>query len=417
MYNGMFVLYKATEDSGHHLSMRFVGLDPDEPNPVLQSIVQIVPDGTAQIATFNNVDGLTDLLLSGNQLSWLSAEACVKGSQHPTVIESSSKHAGCTQLQVCQDKHGISVWSMSAASQLSHQELDTKLSYQPPVKKSDATLSENHDKESDRFLVLPKASPEHKDIVLTRRDVIAMLQQAQATLHAPEISAAREEYITQLNNMLQLYGTQIALLAGVTTAAKVADAKLSEVYDTLESHLEVTKVASTGGSVVSIIGTVMLFFPLSLPLGVALTVAGTATIVSASIADTFFFEPDASHAFQAAISTYQLSSKALGDRLNDIEKLQGKLIEFLTTYLTSVHRYPFPSPRPNARPNVPKGLDGHGFDTPHAPNLYSNVASKGLALRAADLESKALAKAAAKSSAEGAELIGNVHSFQCLKDL
>ena len=72
MYRGIFVLYKETlADSG--VSMRFVGLDAEEATPILQSIAQSVPSGARHIATYTNADQLTDLLIAGEKLLWLSA--------------------------------------------------------------------------------------------------------------------------------------------------------------------------------------------------------------------------------------------------------------------------------------------------------------------------------------------------------
>lgn len=65
--------------------MRFVGLDPKDATPVLQSIEQLVPEGACQIATHINGDGLTDLLISGKQLSWLSADDCIRGRKKSSV--------------------------------------------------------------------------------------------------------------------------------------------------------------------------------------------------------------------------------------------------------------------------------------------------------------------------------------------
>lgn len=64
--------------------MRFVGLDLEEATPVLQSIEQLVPEDATKLATFENPDVVTDLLIAGEQLSWLSADDCIEGRKKAT---------------------------------------------------------------------------------------------------------------------------------------------------------------------------------------------------------------------------------------------------------------------------------------------------------------------------------------------
>jgi len=403
MYRGMFVLYQESPHTDAKISMRFVGLDPEEPTPVLQSIDQLVPDGAREIATFDNSDGLSDLLIAGKQLSWLSAEACIQGRKQATVISESSAYTDCTQLEIAQAKSTVTVWSLTVSSVLSSQKFVISSTSTAPVKKTEATPQPVQDQKIDQFSVISNSKLDQKTGIMTRGAVINILQKTRALVHAPEVAAAREKYIEHLDEIIQLYdqlGTNLGL---VEAAFKVADGKLSEIYATLDEHLKAAKIASTAGSAASIIGVILLFTPAAL-LGVGLTIGGAATTVGSSVAQSFFFEPEASQAFTGVINNYNSSSKVLEDLLHKIEKLKENLIDSLTSFLTLVHTYPFPNPGDDTQPKLPKSPAADNPDPPYFPNQFSNIASKGLALSAAG--GKSLASVTLKGGTELDKLLG-----------
>lgn len=331
MYRGMFVLYKESKSVASKISMRFAGLDPEEPMPVLQSIDQLVPDGANQIATFENIHGLTDLLIAGKQLSWLSAEACIQGRKKAIIIDDSNAYTDTTQLQIAQTNEVVILRSLTSSSLLSCQELTITSFYTPLEKKTEAIPLLDQEGRSDRFATLPNPRLGQKTIVITRHAVMMMLEEARASANAPAIAAAREIYINDLDQILQLHEQLDAKLALVETESKAATNKLSEVYKTLEDHLMTTNVTSTVGSVTSILGVILLFTPVAL-LGVALTFGGTVGSISSTAAQKFLFEADASKAFLEVINNYRSSSQGLHDLCQNIENTKKKLIESLMSF-------------------------------------------------------------------------------------
>lgn len=406
MYRGMFVLYKSSPSDGSKVSMRFVGLDPEEETPVIQSIDQIVPDGATQIATFDNADGLSDLLIAGKQLSWLSSDACIRGRLNATAIDDSSAYIGSTQLEVIQNKDTIVVWSVVPSSAPTSQEFSVATSNTKPMKKTEATPAPDQDHKSNHFALIPRSGAEQKTTLITQNVIKVLLEEARARAHAPEIAAAREKYIGFLDDTIQLYDQLDTKLESVIKSAKAADDKLSEVYKTLEEHIKETNIASTVGSAASIIGVILLFTPAA-PIGVVLTVGGTATSIGSSVAETFFFEEDASRAFTQVIHDYNIASKALEDLFKEIEKINEKLTDAMVEFLTLVHTYPFPDPSANAAPKLPDAPGVGKPDPPHFPNQFSNMALKGLALKAAEAGSSA-ASISLKTGTGLAEVLGEL---------
>lgn len=406
MYRGMFVLYKSSPSDGSKVSMRFVGLDPEEKTPVIQSIDQIVPDGATQIATFDNVDGLTDLLIAGKQLSWLSADACIQGRQKAIAIDGSGAYTDSTQLQIVQNKDTIVVWSVIPSSAPTSQEFGVASANTKPMKKTEATAVPDQDQKSDHFALIPRSGADPKTTLVTQNFVKVLLEEARAHAHAPEIAAAREKYIGFLHDTIQLYDQLDTKLAAVDKAAKAADDKLSEVYRVLENHIKETSVASTAGSVASIIGVILLFTPAA-PIGAGLAIGGTAATVGSSIAQSFFYEADASKAFTEVIHGYNTSSKALEELLKDIEKTSENLSDALVEFLILVHTYPFPDPLAIATPKLPHPPGVDKPDPPHFPNQFSNIASKGLALKAAEAGSSATS-VVLKTGTGVAEVLGEL---------
>lgn len=120
-----------------------------------------------------------------------------------------------------------------------------------------------------------------------------------ADIPAPlsEVASARETYADQFDQMLDLYDQLDSKLSTLESESSAADNTLNGLYNTLEGHLEGTKIASTASSAVAIIGTILWFTPAA-PLGLALTVAGTAGGIATSATEHFFFEKDAADGFK-----------------------------------------------------------------------------------------------------------------------
>jgi len=404
MYRGVFVLYKETEAADSKISMRFVGLDPEESTPVLQSISHLLPDGANQIATFDNVDGLTDLLIAGKELSWLSAKDCSKRGKKPLIIDNSSAYENTTQLQAAQTSEAITVWSLTSSSLLSHQEFTNTSSDTPPEKKTEVTPTIDQDGGSDRFATLLRARPGQKPLVVTRHAVMNMLKEVRAFANAPEVAAARETYISHLEDFIQLHEQLDEKLALVEIGYKAADNKLTETYNTLKEHLTTTKVTSTVSSAASIVGIILLFTPLA-PLGVSLAIGGAVGSVGSG-ARTCLFEADASKSFTEVINNYNSSSQELNNLILNIEKNKELMIESLATFLALLHAFPFPNPHIGTHPSVPKSPGGHTPGLPYIPNGFSSGALTGLAVRVAG---KPLAGVSAKTTAELVALLGKIY--------
>lgn len=375
MYRGMFVLYQESKSVGSKVSMRFVGLDLDEPTPVLQSIEQLVPEGATQIATFDNVDGLTDLLIVGKQLSWLSAEACIHRCQEAIIIDDSNAYTNTTQLELAQTNDIVTVWFLTSSSLLSFQELAITSPSTPPEKKTEATPLLDQDRKSDRFASLPNRLGQ-KPIVITRYAVITMLDEAWTFAHAPEINAAREVYIRHLGEMLQLYEELDTKLSQVEAASQAANTKLTEVHKTLEDHIRQSNVTGTTGSITSIVGGVMLLF--CTPVGMAILAAGVVTAVGAPLVQGFLFDKEASNAVTKILENYRASSHDLHEHFDKIEKMKEAAIGSLLAFLALLHTHPFPDPPVRARPNVPGEPNFPAPDHPYHPNGFSNLALNGI---------------------------------------
>ena len=120
MFRGLFVLFKDKTDA---VRLLFVGLNPSKQNPVLKSIAQPVPAGARLLASFDNKDGFTDLLIAGRTLTWRSAQDCEDGSRkEPETLCSDDNISGAIQLHVAQSKNILSTWALNEGSLLSYQE-------------------------------------------------------------------------------------------------------------------------------------------------------------------------------------------------------------------------------------------------------------------------------------------------------
>lgn len=384
MYRGMYVLYK---ENPSKVSMRFVGLDPEEPHSVLQSIDQVVPEGTTQIASFENADGLSDLLIAGKQLSWLSAGDGIQGRKKPIPIDTSNAYEGCTQLQPTNPTMGAMTVRSVALAQPTSQDFVISSSG-APTKQSEALPIPGQDKTSDSFAVVvsrPGPGQIITNTFVSQSTVTFMFEELEALAHAPEIAAAREKYINHFEKMLSFYGQLDTQLATFETASQAANTKLTSVYDKLDSHLKDIKIAKTVGDGVAIIGTILCFTPAA-AIGAGLLAVGTATSVGADAMGTYLFEPDASKEFGETMETYNSASKAVGDTFKNIETTKEDMADSLAELITMLRTWPMPRSPPGGQtqmsvPGKPD-LDLPRFQQrqPHAPNIFSEVAFRGLSL-------------------------------------
>lgn len=374
------MLYQETraEDSG--VSIRFVGLDPEEATPVLQSIKQLAPKGARHIATFTNADKLTDLLIAGNQLLWLSADDCIRGMQKGVVIDDSNDYADCAHLQVEQTKDTLVVWSLSTQpAVLSSQTFSVALSANTaPVIKTAILPASVQDTRNDRFIILRGFEADARAVVVTRSSADIILAQSRAAAHAPIITAARQVYVGHLDAIIEMYPKLDTALKALENAHRAADDKLSHVISTLEERLKDTKITSTAGSVASIIGVILLFTPLA-PVGAGVAAAGSVASIGSSILQSYFFDPEASKEFKEILGGYTTSYKALKHQMDEIETGKDNVLKALSVYLALAHTYPWVgasvNPSSAHTPSDPKAPEPR---VPYIPNKFSLQAAKGL---------------------------------------
>ncbi|MCJ1395978.1 hypothetical protein MMC18_008864 [Xylographa bjoerkii] len=132
-YHGLFVLYKDV-DSTVPLQLRFAGLDSSLANPTLQAFEQPVPPNARVLASFDNPEGFTDLLVCADTLLWRSARDCYVQSEapyrKPLAYQSSAGEIfsgplsplDIKQVSVAQAGDKISLWTLDQSSLLSYQE-------------------------------------------------------------------------------------------------------------------------------------------------------------------------------------------------------------------------------------------------------------------------------------------------------
>jgi hypothetical protein len=196
---------------------------------------------------------------------------------------------------------------------------------------------------------------------------------------APAIASAREKYVDQLGHMLDLYDQLGPKLSQLETESTAASRKLDEIYKTLDDHLQTTNIASTVGSAVSIVGTIMIFTPLA-PVGIGLVAAGVATNLGSNAVAHYSFESDAADGFKDVVDKYTIASQALSSLLQDIENTKTKMAESLTVFLALLATQPPPDPSTIGSGGAP----GPGINAPqHIPNGFSQVALQGAVLGAA----------------------------------
>jgi hypothetical protein len=253
-----------------------------------------------------------------------------------------------------------------------------------PSKQTEATPASVQDSKNDRFVILPGFGADGKAIIVTRHSAVTILAQSRALAHAPIITAARQVYVGQLDAAIAVYDQLDASLKNLEGAYHLADYKLSHVISILEERLKDTKIISTVGSAVSIIGVILLFTPLA-PVGAGLAAVGTVTSVGSDVAQSYFFDTEASKAFTEVINGYKSSSKVLEDQMKSIETMKDNMLKALSVYLALAQTYPSPEPPADAtKPSAPVDPKAPKPDVPYVPNHFSQQAAKGLALAAKD---------------------------------
>ncbi|OCL02909.1 hypothetical protein AOQ84DRAFT_443053 [Glonium stellatum] len=182
LYRGLFVLYKQTKDSLVAENLRFVGLNPTKKNPTLTTIVQRLPEGASRIASFENSDGYTDLVVSGEKLTWRSAQDCFTGSAVPfTTLSNDPAISDLAQIRLAQSKELLSIWCLNKESLLSYQEYNIMDDLSAPTKRTPVIPLMNRESNSDRFTALQHPALGQKLFVINKDGAMKMLEQDNQT--------------------------------------------------------------------------------------------------------------------------------------------------------------------------------------------------------------------------------------------
>ena len=133
-YRGLFVLYEQAVSS-EPLQLRFYGIDFTLANPTLQSFALPVPANAKLLASFDNPEGFTDLLICADTLLWRSAVDCFTKSQKPYEAPAPYRSAngetipgpllpnlGLKQISLAQAGDKFSLWVLDQSSLLSYQD-------------------------------------------------------------------------------------------------------------------------------------------------------------------------------------------------------------------------------------------------------------------------------------------------------
>lgn len=179
LYRGLFVLYR--EESDHPLQLRFVGLNPTKENPTVTSISQPVPKMANHLASFENKDGYTDLLISGDALTWRSAQQCFDRTQNrPHVLSEDTKLLNLVQMSIAQSKDVLSVWALNTEFSLSYQEFTLEAGA-PPSQRTPAIPLLEKTSGSGRFAALQSPTLGQKLFVIDEAGGMKMLEQSVQT--------------------------------------------------------------------------------------------------------------------------------------------------------------------------------------------------------------------------------------------
>jgi hypothetical protein len=180
-YRGLMVLSRESLGNGSEIALRFVGFDPTKERPVLQSIVQKVPEGACRIASFDNQDGYTDIIIAGAQLNWRSAAQLYRGSKEPYgVVHNENAYADCRQLAVAQTASSLSAWALNDNGLLSYQEV--VLPEDGSVPTVVTPVIPLLKQQTDRFAVLQHSTLGKKVFVINDSNHMKMLEQDHQSL-------------------------------------------------------------------------------------------------------------------------------------------------------------------------------------------------------------------------------------------
>ena len=198
---GLFVLYKQ-DSSTDPLQLRCFGLDSSLANPTIMSFEQPVPANARLVASFDNPEGFTDLLVCADTILWRSAEDCYTESQRPyqrpLAYHSSTEETspgpkfdfGLKQVSVAQAGDKVSLWTLDQSSLLSYQEfqvfpkplLEDNIPQRPPQELSPPIPLLEQSSNSDRFASIQNPRIGQKLFVIRNRSTtMSMLQQSVET--------------------------------------------------------------------------------------------------------------------------------------------------------------------------------------------------------------------------------------------
>ena len=182
-FRGLFVLWKQNVASKYADELCFVGQDPSKPDSTIEPIFLTVPEGASRIASFNNRDGYTDLIVSGKELLWCSAQQCYKPtSTFPfKTLNNDPDVSDLSQIRVAQSGDFLSVWCLGRKSLLSYQEFMCQKGESPPLELTPRIHLMKQSDRSDRFAALQHPRLGQKIFVIDQHNAMRMLAQERET--------------------------------------------------------------------------------------------------------------------------------------------------------------------------------------------------------------------------------------------
>ncbi|KAL8952930.1 MAG: hypothetical protein Q9222_001189 [Ikaeria aurantiellina] len=201
-YRGLFVLYEQAASS-EPLQLRFYGIDFALANPTLQSFELPVPRNARLLASYDNLDGFTDLLICADNLLWRSAVDCFTKSQKPYQTPSPYQlptgesdygpPSGLSpkQVSIAQAGDNFSIWTLDQSSLISYQEFrifpkpistGQKVPQSPPQALSPPIPLLDRTSHADRFVSIQNPRLGQKLFVMSDDNAsLRMLQQSVET--------------------------------------------------------------------------------------------------------------------------------------------------------------------------------------------------------------------------------------------
>lgn len=198
-YRGLFVLYEQASLTDP-LRLRYYGLDFSLANPTLQSFELPVSANARLLASYDNAEGFTDLLICADALLWRSAVDCFTESSKPyesplaykspvaAALSGPISNLWSKQVSVAQAGDKFSLWTLDHSSLLSYQEFQTfpkptsaggKLRQSPPKALSPPIPLLDQGSYSDRFASIQNPRFGQKLFVMNDNDMtMSMLQQS-----------------------------------------------------------------------------------------------------------------------------------------------------------------------------------------------------------------------------------------------